>query len=87
MDLIIKGGTIVTASDQYVGDIAIEGETALIVPADYAAALADAMARMASDAPLRERLGKRARRLVETKFSSETIGKQTVELYRSITPP
>ena len=27
MGLIIKGGTIVTASDQYVGDIAIEGET------------------------------------------------------------
>jgi glycosyltransferase involved in cell wall biosynthesis len=68
-------------------EIAIEGETALIVPVDDAAALADAMARMASDAPLRERLGKRARRLVETKFSSETIGKQTVELYRSITPP
>ncbi len=68
-------------------EIAIEGETALIVPVDDAAALADAMARMASDAPLRERLGKSARRLVETKFSSETIGKQTVELYRSITPP
>lgn len=27
MDLVIKGGTIVTASDQYVGDIGIEGET------------------------------------------------------------
>lgn len=27
MSMIIKGGTIVTASDQYVGDIAIEGET------------------------------------------------------------
>ena len=27
MDLIIKGGTIVTASDQYVGDIGVEGET------------------------------------------------------------
>src|SRR5579871_5460900 len=26
MDLIIKGGTIVTASDQYVGDIGVEGE-------------------------------------------------------------
>ena len=68
-------------------EIAIEGETALTVPVDDAAALADAMTRMASDARLRERLGKRARQLVETKFSSETIGKQTVELYRSITPP
>lgn len=68
-------------------EIAIEGETALTVPVDDAATLADAMARMASDAPLRERLGKRARQLGETKFSSEAIGKQTVELYRSITPP
>jgi glycosyltransferase involved in cell wall biosynthesis len=68
-------------------EIAIEGETALTVPVDDAAALANAITRMASDAPLRERLGKRARQLVETKFSSETIGKQTMELYRSITPP
>jgi glycosyltransferase involved in cell wall biosynthesis len=68
-------------------EIAIEGETALTVPVDDAAALADAMARMASDAPLRARLGGNARALVEAKFSSDKIGKEIVDLYRSITPP
>jgi glycosyltransferase involved in cell wall biosynthesis len=67
-------------------EIAIEGLTALTVPVNDAPALADAMARMAGDAGLRETLGKRARALVEAKFSAEAIGRQTLELYRSITP-
>ncbi|MGI8723773.1 MAG: glycosyltransferase family 4 protein [Methyloceanibacter sp.] len=65
-------------------EIAIEGETALTVPVDDVDALADAMARLAGDAALRERFGKRARELVETKFSADTIGRQTVELYEQL---
>ena len=40
MSILIKNGTIVTATDQYVGDVFIEGEkittigTALTMPAD-----------------------------------------------------
>ncbi len=68
-------------------EIAIRDETTLTVPVDDVAALAEAMQRMASDAGLRARLGKRARALVEAKFSSAAIGKQIVALYRSITPP
>ena len=62
-------------------EIAIEGETALTVPVDDAPALAEAMARLAGDAALRERFGKRARALVEDKFSAEAIGRQIVALY------
>jgi len=65
-------------------EIAIEGETALTVPVDDVDALADAMARLAGDAALRERFGKRARELVETKFSADAIGRQTVELYEQL---
>jgi glycosyltransferase involved in cell wall biosynthesis len=43
--------------------------------------LADAMARLAGDAALREQFGKAARALVEAKFSAEAIGKQTIALY------
>ncbi len=39
------------------------------------------MARMAEDADLRDTFGKAARRLVETEFSAEAIGRQTVALY------
>jgi glycosyltransferase involved in cell wall biosynthesis len=67
-------------------EIAIEGETALTVPVDDAPALADAMVRLAGDASMREAFGKKARALVEAKFSADAIGRQTVELYRSLKP-
>lgn len=65
-------------------EIAVEGETALTVPVDDAQALAGAMSRMAEDAEMRARFGKRARELVEAKFSAELIGEKTVALYRSL---
>jgi glycosyltransferase involved in cell wall biosynthesis len=65
-------------------EIAIEGETALTVPVDDVGALADAMAKLAGDAALRDRFGKAARALVESKFSAEAIGHQTVVLYDAL---
>ena len=62
-------------------EIAIAGETALTVPVDDAAALAEAMTQVAGDAAMRARFGKRARALVEEKFSAEAIGQETVALY------
>jgi glycosyltransferase involved in cell wall biosynthesis len=35
---------------------------------------------------MRARLGKRARELVEEKFSADVIGKQIVALYQSLVP-
>ena len=67
-------------------EIAIEGETALTFPVGDAAALAEAMTRMAGDAEMRARLGKAARDLVERKFSAEVIGKEIVALYGSLKP-
>ncbi|MGV1015585.1 MAG: glycosyltransferase, partial [Methyloceanibacter sp.] len=65
-------------------EIAIEGETALTVPVDDVEALATAMGRMAADPALRERFGKAARGLVESKFSAGAIGRQIVALYDSL---
>ena len=61
-------------------EIAIPGETALTVPVDDAPALADAMAKLAGDAALRQRFGNRARVLVEQKFSAVAIGRNIVAL-------
>jgi glycosyltransferase involved in cell wall biosynthesis len=66
-------------------EIAIEGETALTVPVDDVLALADAMARMADDAGMRERFGKAARALVEKEFSADAIGREIVGLYDRLT--
>src|SRR5262245_5619726 len=62
-------------------EIAIEGETALTVPVGDASALAAAMAKLAGDPDLRKRFGANARRLVESKFSADAIGRATVALY------
>jgi glycosyltransferase involved in cell wall biosynthesis len=62
-------------------EIAIAGETALTVPVDDASALAEAMAKMAGDAPMRRRFGANARALVESKFAAQAIGQETVALY------
>jgi glycosyltransferase involved in cell wall biosynthesis len=67
-------------------EIAIADETALTVPVDDASALAEAMTRMAGDADMRARFGRRARELVEEKFSADAIGKDIVALYRSLVP-
>jgi len=68
-------------------EIAIEGKTALTVSVDDVTALADAMEKLAGDAALREKFGKAARALVEAKFSAESIGQQTVALYKSLKAP
>jgi glycosyltransferase involved in cell wall biosynthesis len=65
-------------------EIAIEGETALTVPVGDARALAAAMAKLAGDQALREKFGANARRLVESKFSADAIGRETVALYDSL---
>ncbi len=62
-------------------EIAIEGETALTVPVGDVGALADAMAKLASDREMRQLFAANARALVESKFSSEAIGRETVALY------
>ena len=65
-------------------EIAIEGVTALTVPVDDAAALAGAMEKLASDSGLRKRFAANARALVESKFSADAIGKETVALYDTL---
>ncbi len=62
-------------------EIAIAGETALTVPVGDVGALADAMAKLAGDRDMRQRFAANARALVESKFSAEAIGRQTVALY------
>jgi glycosyltransferase involved in cell wall biosynthesis len=61
--------------------IARAGVNALLVPADDAEALADAIDRLAQDAELRRRFGAASRRLAEKEFSSQGIGRETVAPY------
>jgi glycosyltransferase involved in cell wall biosynthesis len=62
-------------------EIARRDVNALLVPPDDAEALADAIGRLASDAGLRRRFGEAGRRLVESEFSAERVGREIVALY------
>ena len=65
-------------------EIAIEGETALTVPVGDASALAARWPSSPATPISRKRFGANARRLVESKFSAEAIGRETVALYDSL---
>jgi glycosyltransferase involved in cell wall biosynthesis len=77
-------GLPVIASDlDGIGETFADGVHGLLVPPRDAAALAQAMARLAGDPPLRQRLGAAGRPWIEDHFSLATLGRQTVALYRA----
>jgi glycosyltransferase involved in cell wall biosynthesis len=65
-------------------EVVIDGQTGLLFPVDNIAALADGMARLATDTQLRTRCAAAARKLAVEKFAAEIIGRQTVALYQRL---
>lgn len=63
-------------------EIAIQNQTALLVPVEDAAAIADAITTLASDPQMRSRFGRAARAKVEHEMSARAVGQAIVELYR-----
>lgn len=63
-------------------EVAIAGETGLLVSPDDPQALADAIAQLTDDPALRAHYGANARRLAEEKFATPLIGAQIGALYR-----
>ncbi|WP_293865732.1 glycosyltransferase family 4 protein [uncultured Alsobacter sp.] len=62
-------------------DVARPGVSGLLVPADDAPALADALRTLMLDAAQRRALAQGGRRLTEEVFSAKAIGRQTADLY------
>ena len=62
-------------------EIARHNVNALLVPADDAGALAEAISRLAHDADLRRRFAAQGRTIVEREFSSQRVGAEIVALY------
>lgn len=83
----LQHGKPVIASDAGgIPDVIRDGETGLLVPPADAPALAAAIARLAADAELRNRLGTRGRQHVEAEFGWPAIIERLVGLYRSLVP-
>jgi glycosyltransferase involved in cell wall biosynthesis len=62
-------------------EVVLHEETGLLFPVADTTALADAMARLATDPQFRARCATAARNLVVNKFAADIIGRQTVALY------
>jgi len=65
-------------------EVVVPGETGLLVPPDNPQALAEAICRLLEAPELRRRMGEAARELAEKRFSSQAIGRATVDLYRRL---
>ncbi|HOG46590.1 MAG TPA: glycosyltransferase [Anaerolineae bacterium] len=63
-----------------------EGVTGLLVPPRDDAALADKLALLLSDAPLRHRLGRAGRRRVEREFTWARVAERTAAVYETLRP-
>lgn len=80
----IFGVPSVVALADRIEDVVEDGVTGLIVGERDPAALADALARLASDGELRRRLGEEARRRYAVQFDPARIGAQVLQLYRDV---
>lgn len=65
-------------------EIARDNDNAILVPVRNAPLLADAIERLARDAELRRRMGRRGREIAEASFTEAAIVAQTLELYRAM---
>ena len=61
--------------------IVADGETGYLTPVMDAEAMAQKMSALLADAPLRQRMGKRARQIAVETFSLETAGRKVIEKY------
>ncbi|HVR76414.1 MAG TPA: glycosyltransferase [Planctomycetota bacterium] len=68
-------------------DLIHDRVTGLVVRPDDAGGLARAILDLAGDGPLRERLGRAGRMLVEERFDIEVVARRYAELYRSLALP
>jgi glycosyltransferase involved in cell wall biosynthesis len=67
-----------------VPDVVEDGTTGILVPPRDHRAMADALARVAGDPSLRERMGAAARQHVRDRFSSERLVEDVERLYMEL---
>lgn len=81
----LSAKAVVVASDAGgITDMIKDGDTGLIVPQKDSAAIAKSILRLCGDPALRNRLAENGRRLVEEKYSWDTIASQYLEVYEQV---
>jgi glycosyltransferase involved in cell wall biosynthesis len=83
---MLVGLPCVTTNVGGIGELARDGETALVVPPQDAKALKSALQRLLGDGSLRERLGAAARRHAAANFSYEGMLDRMERIYAQVLP-
>ena len=78
------GKAVVVTDAGGLGEVVKNGSSGFVVRPTDAQGLAEASIAVLNDSALRARFGSEARRLAETTFSWETIGRSTADLYRRL---
>jgi glycosyltransferase involved in cell wall biosynthesis len=73
------GRAIVTTDVPGCRETVVDGVNGFLVPSRNVEALADAMCRLAGDAPLRVRMGKEARKIAEIKYDAVAVALDTIK--------
>jgi glycosyltransferase involved in cell wall biosynthesis len=76
---------VVSTREGAIPEMIEDGVSGLLVPPKDADALAAAIVKLLSDAPLRDRLGEEARKRYEQKFCMETFENNIAEIWRQAT--
>ena len=77
---------VVTTSAGSIGELALDGKTARVVPAQDVQALRDSIALLISDAGMRARLGEAAREYCVARYSLERMLDSMEVVFGSVTP-
>jgi glycosyltransferase involved in cell wall biosynthesis len=84
LDAMASGMPIVSSAIDGPKDFLVDTQTALLVPPDDPAALANALRRLIEDGALRERLGRNARAAAEQNYSFEAVARQLGSAMRNV---
>lgn len=77
------GRAVVTTGQGGAAELISDGEDALVAAAGQSSALADAIAKLATDPGLRAAIGKRARETARVKFAPESVASQLARVFET----
>lgn len=84
LEAMACGRPVVTTDAPGCRDCVRDGDNGLLVPSKDAGALAEAIARLLDDPPLRRAMGERGRQRAVEKFGQEWVIEATLALYREV---
>ena len=84
IEAVASGRAVVTCNVPGCREVVAQGETGLLVPAQDAAALADAIRTLLEDPAWRRRLGEAGRARAERLFGQQRVNEETLAIYREL---